>query len=115
MQEPVAGPSRPRPRFNYLIIQKFLEIYKLICDKLKALPKHDKCPHLDSCFYYAARSGTKLFGIGLGVQVALKLVLNIQKIVMSPRKIKDILFTKDTLKIGAFLGGFSFLFRVRFS
>lgn len=112
IKEPVAGPSKRRPS-NYLMIQKFLELYIKMTDKLKALPKHDKCPHKNSCVYYAASSGTKLFGIGLGVQVALKLIMNIQKIAASPKKIGSILFVKDTLRIGAFLGGFSSIYRVR--
>ncbi|CRK95256.1 CLUMA_CG008687, isoform A [Clunio marinus] len=103
--------TRPRIKNNYLLIQKFLEMHKKVTDKLKALPKHDKCPHHHSCAYYTIRGGTKLFGIGLGIQVALKLVLNIQRIVKSPKKTMSIFFAKDTLKIGAFLGGFSFIYR----
>lgn len=108
------APAEPkRSRFNnYVLVQKFLKIHKVMCDKLKALPKHDKCPHKDSCVYYTISGGAKLFGIGLGVQVALKLVLNIQRIAVAPKKFFSILFARDTLRIGAFLGGFSFIYRV---
>lgn len=112
VREPAAGPSRPRRRNNYLVIQMFLKFYKQSTDKLKALPKHEKCPHKHSCVYYTASGGAKLFGIGLGVQVALKLIMNIKKIATSPKKAANIFFAKDTLKIGAFLGGFSFIYRV---
>lgn len=98
---------------KYFVIQKFLEVYKKSTDKLKALPKHEKCPHENSCVHYSLSKGTKLFGIGLGVQVALKLIMNIQRIIASPKKLKTVFLTKDTLKIGAFLGGFSFIYRVR--
>lgn len=53
-----------------------------------------------------------MFSIGLGIQVTLKLVLNIKKIIQSPKNLKMILFRKDTLNLAAFLGGFSGLFRV---
>lgn len=103
---------RPKVRNSYVLIQQLLSIYKPLVDKLKALPKHEKCPHKHSCAYYSTSGATKLFGIGLGVQVALRLVLNIQRIASSPKKIVDVLWTRDSLKIGAFLGGFSFIYRV---
>lgn len=103
--------NKPRKN-NYLMIQMFLKLYKQSTDKLKALPKHEKCPHQHSCAYYTISGGAKLFGIGLGVQTALKIILNIKRIVASPKKIVDVFWTKDTLKIGAFLGGFSFIYRV---
>lgn len=106
--------KRTRAKNNYLMVQMFLSMYKTTTDKLKALPKHDKCPHKHSCVYYSLSGGSKLFGIGLGVQVALKLILNIKKIAAAPKKISSILFTRDTLKIGGFLGGFSFIYRVRY-
>lgn len=111
--EPKVVEERPRRKIlNFLVIQEFVKIHKSICDRLKTLPKHEKCPHNHSCAYYSIGAGTKLFGIGLAGQIGLKILLNITKIVKSPKSIKDILFRKDTLKIGAFLGGFSFIFRV---
>lgn len=103
------------PKNHYLIIQEYLKIHKRITDRLKALPKHEKCPHQDSCLYYTVSGGTKLFGIGLGVQVALKLIFQMKRIFKAPSRLKEILFNRDTLKIGAFLGGFSFIYRVGFS
>lgn len=104
--------EKPKRLHNYVMIQEFLKIYKKMTDKLKALPKHDKCPHKSSCVYYTLSGGTKLFGIGLGAQVALKIILNIQRVVKSPKKLIDVLWSKDTLKIGTFLGGFSLIYRV---
>lgn len=97
---------------NYMMIQMLLSAHKNMMDKLKDLPKHEKCPHKDSCAYYSLSGGSKLFGIGLGVQAALKIIMNIQKIAKSPKKLVDVIFSRDTLKIGAFLGGFSFIYRV---
>ena len=104
--------ARPQRKCNYAMIQKFLKVFKVMTDKLKTLPKHEKCPHKDSCAHYTLSGGAKLFGIGLGAQMALKLLLNIQRIVKSPRKLVDVLWSKDTLRIGGFLGGFSFIYRV---
>lgn len=112
VKEVPAEASKPRLKSNYLAIQLFLQMYKKVTDKLKALPKHEKCPHKFSCAHYSVSGCTKLFGIGLGIQVALKLILNAQRIVMSPKQIVNILWKRDTLKIGAFLGGFSFIYRV---
>lgn len=108
-----AEPRKPK-RNNYLMIQMFLKLYKQSSDKLKALPKHDKCPHRHSCAFYTLSGGAKLFGIGLAVQTALKLVMNIKRIASSPKKVVDVFLTRDTLKIGAFLGGFSFTYRVSY-
>lgn len=112
-KEPKTVEEKPRRKIlNYLVIQEFLKVYKSVCDRLKALPKHEKCPHNHSCAHYAIGAGTKLFGMGLAGQIGLKLILNITKIVKSPKKVAEILFRKDTMKIGAFLGGFSFIYRV---
>ena len=106
--------SKPKLKNNYMMIQMFLKYYKMLTDKLKALPKHDKCPHQNSCAYYSLSGGSKLFGIGFAVQAALKLVMNIQKIAKSPKKVVDVFWTTDTLRIGAFLGGFSFTYKVNY-
>jgi hypothetical protein len=104
--------EKRRKVYNYLVVQEFLKHYKVITEKLKAMPKHEKCPHKHSCAYYSLSGGTKLFGIGLGAQIALKMVLNIQRIMKSPKKLVEVLWKKDTLRIGGFLGGFSFIYRV---
>lgn len=97
---------------KFLIIQQFLKIYKKLQKKLQSFSKHEKCPHSHSCAYYTISGGAKLFGIGLGIQIALKVVLQIPKIFKSPRKVVGSIFAKDTLRIGAFLGGFSGIYRV---
>ena len=112
IKETPPAAERLRQRCNYATIQKFLKLYKIMTDKLKALPKHEKCPHKDSCATYVVSGGAKLFGIGLGAQMALKLILNIQRIVKSPKRLIDVLWSKDTLRIGGFLGGFSLIYRV---
>jgi hypothetical protein len=52
-----------------------------------------------------------MFSIGLGIQLTLKLVLNVRRLIQSPKNLRTILFKKDTLNLAVFLGGFSGLFR----
>lgn len=54
-----------------------------------------------------------MFGIGLAIQISLKLVLNIKRIFQSPKNLKSILFRKDILNLASFLGAYSGLFRVK--
>ncbi|KAG5679152.1 hypothetical protein PVAND_008743 [Polypedilum vanderplanki] len=101
--------SRKKAGMNFLIIQKLVAII----DKfLKSFSKHEKCPHHNSCVHYCISGGAKLFGIGLCIQTALKVVLQIPKIIKTPKKVIGSIFSKDTMRIGAFLGGFSFLYRL---
>jgi hypothetical protein len=97
---------------NFVIIQQFLKIFTHIQTFLKSFSKHEKCPHSHSCVYYCTSGGTKLFAIGLGIQATLKLVLQIPKIVKTPKKVMRSVFSRDTLRIGMFLGGFSAIYRV---
>lgn len=55
----------------------------------------------------------RMFSLGLGLQVALKLVLNLPTIVKSPGTMKNILFRKQNLNLAMFLGFYNGIFRVR--
>lgn len=113
-EKPAAAerPKRKNPLVNYHVIQELIKMYKKMLNLLKSFSKHEMCPHEHSCAYYSLRAGSKLFAIGLAGQVVLKLVLNMKKILKSPKNVTGIIFKRDTLKIGAFLGGFSLIFRV---
>ncbi|KAJ3655471.1 hypothetical protein Zmor_014602 [Zophobas morio] len=93
------------------VISQALRVYKKIIYKIKCCDRHLACPHPFSCLYYTMQGVGKMFTIGLGIQVTLKLVLNLKRVMQSPRNLKTILFKKDTLNLAAFLGGFSGLFR----
>lgn len=56
-----------------------------------------------------------MFALGLGIQVSLKLIFNLKKILKSPMSLKNIIFKKDLFNLGMFLGGSSGIFRVTFS
>lgn len=95
------------------LIGAALKIYNSIINKIKEMFKHKTCPHENSCAYYTMQGGTKLFMVGLGLQIVLKMVFGVKKIVNNSFNYKKVLFSRDTMKLGMFLGGFSSLFRVR--
>lgn len=100
----------PGRRFclKYGLIAWLVKYYKMFVDRVKKLPKNKCCPHQDSCISYCVGGGLKLFGTGLGVQLGLKVVFQLRKILRNPKS----LFSKDTLGLAMFLGGFSAIFRV---
>ena len=120
VEPPIVPQSRPLTsqqsyaKNHYLFLQYIVRLYKQFTDKLKSLPKANKCKHRNSCIYYTLSGGCKLFSIGCAVQLSLRLLSQSKKLIKFPGKIKDVIFSRDTLKIGAFLGGFSFIYRVRF-
>lgn len=50
--------------------------------------------------------------VGFGLQITLKIVLQLKKLVQRKLSLKKVICNRETLKLGVFLGGFSFLFRV---
>jgi hypothetical protein len=102
--------SKPKnPVFH--VITQALRVYKKIIYKIKCCDRHLACPHPFSCLYYTMQGVGKMFSIGLGIQLTLKLVLNVRRLIQSPKNLRTILFKKDTLNLAVFLGGFSGLFR----
>lgn len=65
--------STPRPSKNPLlpVILQAVRYYTQLTDYLKyGLPRHKTCPHpKTSCLYYVLSGGSKLFTIGVGIQV----------------------------------------------
>lgn len=53
-----------------------------------------------------------MFTVGVGIQLTLRLILNVKKAFKSPQAMKQVLFRSDALQLATFLGGFSGLFRV---
>lgn len=104
--------QQSRTKNHYLFLQYIIKLYKQLTNKLKSLPKANKCKHQHSCFFYTLSGGCKLFSIGFAVQLSLRLLSQSKKLIKFPGKIKDVIFSRDTLKIGGFLGGFSFIYRV---
>lgn len=87
--------------------------YAALIQRVKRMWRHPTCPHRSSCIYYALESGVKLFSIGLGIQISLKMVLQITRIfTKGPGHLIRQLFSRDTIQLAIFLGGFSSLYRV---
>ncbi|KAG5878145.1 hypothetical protein JTB14_032256 [Gonioctena quinquepunctata] len=93
------------------IVNQMLCIYKKIVYRIKCCDRHNACPHPFSCLYYTMQGAGKMFTVGLGIQISLKLVLNIRRIFQSPSTLKSVLLRKDTLNLAAFLGLYSGIFR----
>lgn len=115
--QPAAGPPPIRSNNGQIrnvlpLIGAALRVYNSIINKIKEMFRHKTCPHDNSCAYYTIQGGTKLFMVGLGLQIILKMVFGIKKIVNNSFNYKKVLFSRDTMKLGIFLGGFSSLFRV---
>lgn len=118
--EPLNQPERMAPpvrgnvasRLPYIL--KIVELYKSLVNRVKQMPKHETCRHPNSCAHYVLHGGLKMFSIGLGIQISLKLVLQMTRLLANgPKYLKTIFWTKDSLKLAVFLGGFSGTFRVR--
>lgn len=105
------NPNRSRNRNHFRDISFLVRIYTQLLDKIKKQPKHKTCPHNNSCMYYSIRGGCKLFMVGFGLQVTLKIALQLKKVIQLRLSLRKTIFNRNTLKLGIFLGGFSFLFR----
>lgn len=99
-----------RAPVNLRTIQGWVQIYSRIVEKLKE--KHPSCPHKENCIRNSVMGGLKPLVGGIGLQVALKLLLNIKKIAQNKMDWKKTILNKKTLNLGLFLGSFSFLYKV---
>lgn len=109
------GQRRPNANIIYSVIMRAIQYYVKFMRYIKySMARHRTCPHArNSCIHYALQGGTKLFTIGVGLQVTLKCLLQMKAIFRQPTtQLKKIFGSRDTLKLGAFLGGFAALFRV---
>ncbi|XP_017777596.1 PREDICTED: transmembrane protein 135-like [Nicrophorus vespilloides] len=104
--------NRKKGNAIYGLIVQALKIYKRTVHRIKCCDRHSLCPHPFSCIYYTVQGSAKMFSVGLGLQLALKVVLNLKTIFRSPQKLGDIVFQRKNLNIAAFLGGASGLFRM---
>lgn len=93
-------------------LQSALNAYKQLIDTLKSQHKHLSCPHPFSCAHYILSGGSKMFGIGIGVQLAIKLVFQFKRILKRPKIVKQIIFKRENLYLGMFVGGFTGLYRI---
>ncbi|XP_034114725.2 transmembrane protein 135 [Drosophila albomicans] len=100
------APSRRRPTVRFSTIADWVNVYSNLIRG-----KHDSCRHKTSCCSYAVFGGLRPFIGGVGLQVALKLVMNFKTIAQGRMLWKKQIFNQSTLQLGIFMGSFSFLYK----
>ncbi|XP_050532741.1 transmembrane protein 135-like [Daktulosphaira vitifoliae] len=97
------------------MIKKFIEdikaSYFTLDNQLKKLWVNETCPHPNGCLHYISNSGTKIFLVGYTLQLCLKSLLQAKKVIRKPTYILNIMIKPDTFSLGAFLGGFSTIYK----
>lgn len=99
--------SASQPALNFFSISGYLQLY----DRMRRA-RHQSCPHREGCGRYALVGGLKPFLGGVGVQVGLKLLLSIPKLVKLKTDLRKQILNKQSLQLGLALGSFSLLYRV---
>ncbi|KAL5239737.1 hypothetical protein ACI65C_007147 [Semiaphis heraclei] len=88
------------------------QAYCTIDNELKTTWTSDVCPHAYGCLHYILSSGTRLFLVGYTLQLSLKSLLQANRILRKPSYILKLMVSPDTFSLGAFLGGFSSIYRI---
>ncbi|XP_011192507.2 transmembrane protein 135 [Zeugodacus cucurbitae] len=102
-------PQQSRAPLDFRSINVLVQLYTRFLDAVKS--RHPSCPHRVNCWHYALMGGLKPFVSGVGLQVALRLVMNLKKIVQMKFSVRKSIFNKETLNLGIFLGSFSFIYK----
>lgn len=109
-----SGDNRQSAHLPLPFILQATHAYGKWMKRLKDLPRHKTCPHRHSCVHYGLHGGLRLFGVGLGIQVALKCVLQAKNTWRrGGSHLLKVLANRDTVRLGVFLGGFASIYRVR--
>ncbi|CAB3375416.1 Hypothetical predicted protein [Cloeon dipterum] len=108
----VSGRAGGRPWLLLSLTQVLNESLRPVVEFLKSRGRHSSCPHPHSCLHYTLHSSAKQFAIGYGLQACLNLLLRFRKIAKNPTILGKMLFGKEAYGLGAFLGGFSGLFKL---
>lgn len=103
--------SKTSSSLMYRSVHVFCHIVQKLKNYLKSVTKCQYCAHPNGCLYYWLRDGTKVFAIGYGLQLCLRILMQMRRIVRQPVLLLKTLKKPDTFSLGAFLGGFSFLYR----
>jgi len=110
--EPISGeqpaPPQRRPTVRFSNVADLVNVYSNL---IRA--KHSTCRHKTSCCSYAIFGGLRPFVGGVGLQVALKLAMNLKAITQGRMLWRKQIFNRNTLQLGIFMGSFSFLYKVR--
>ncbi|XP_065086722.1 transmembrane protein 135-like [Ochlerotatus camptorhynchus] len=102
----------PRRASSYNMIHAAVKAYLNVISKIKNMAKHELCRHKHSCIYNTLSGGIRMFSIGLGIQVIMKVLFQARKIIRRPELFKRTFLSKEILKLGLFLGGFTSLYKI---
>ncbi|XP_055533163.1 transmembrane protein 135-like [Wyeomyia smithii] len=97
---------------HYYFIQRIVRAYLNVISKIKALKQHNLCRHKHSCIYNTLTGGARMFSIGLGIQVIMKVLFQARRMIRRPALLKRAFLSKEILKLGMFLGGFTSLYKL---
>ncbi|XP_023168006.2 transmembrane protein 135 [Drosophila hydei] len=100
------APSQRRPSVSFATTADWVRVYSNL-----VYAKHESCVHKQSCSSYAILGGIRPFVGGVTLQVALKLVMNVKNIFRGGMPWRKQIFNRSTLRLGAFMGTFSFLYK----
>ncbi|GFR95400.1 transmembrane protein 135 [Elysia marginata] len=78
---------------------------------MESLARHPCCPHQHSCLSYILKGGSSMFAAGYGLQAAISTLSVITTVLRRPGALKDTLFSRLNLKLAAFMGAYSAVFR----
>ncbi|EDW34503.1 GL22288 [Drosophila persimilis] len=101
------APPQNRPSVSFSTISDWVRVYSNFLNA-----KHASCRHNQSCIAYSISGGIKPFVIGVVLQVALKLVMNVSKVASGKMKWRKHIFDRSILPLGIFMGSFSFLYKL---
>ncbi|XP_058837672.1 transmembrane protein 135-like [Topomyia yanbarensis] len=107
--------TKERPRagvLSYSFIQSVLKVYSNVTSRIETLGKHALCRHKHSCIYSMLSGGGRMFSIGLGIQVIMKVLFQARRIIRRPKLFRRTFLRKDIFKLGMFLGGFTSLYKL---
>ncbi|XP_055608144.1 transmembrane protein 135-like [Uranotaenia lowii] len=105
-------PSSERPGSSYGFIQAAVRAYLNIISKFKSMAKHELCRHRHSCAYNTVAGGVRMFSIGLGIQLVMKVLFQAKRVIRKPQLLRKTFFSKGVVKLGLFLGGFTSLYKL---
>ncbi|PSN30243.1 hypothetical protein C0J52_23750 [Blattella germanica] len=97
---------------TYLAVSAVCKAYYKFIKLIQGLGKHPTCPHPYSCIYYFGQSTVKLFSMGYGLQVILKALMQMRRLIRKPSMLPKILVHKNAFQLGAFFGAFSGIFKL---
>ncbi|XP_021928347.1 transmembrane protein 135-like isoform X2 [Zootermopsis nevadensis] len=102
---------KPRSLIN-VIPSACCKIYLSLLRKIQGLSRHTACSHPFSCTYYTLEGAVKLFALGYSLQVCLRILMQMKRLIRKPSLFPKLLIHRNAFKLGAFLGGFSGIFKL---